>query len=180
MLTDILEILKYTLPALVVLIASYLIVQKFLVSELRRKQLALLHETQNITIRMRLQAFERLSLLMERVHPRYMMPKIYNSNMTVSQLQQALVLSIRSEFEHNLSQQVYVSREVWESVKTAIEQELGMIHQIAAQMNADGPAKELHLRISDYLMSQESELPSEIALQIIHDEAKRVLSYGAI
>lgn len=174
------EILKYTLPALIVLAASYLIVQKFLVSDLRRKQIALLHETQNITIRMRLQAFERLTLLMERVHPRQMMPKVYNSSMTVSLLQQVLVTTIRTEFEHNLSQQVYVSREVWESVKTAIEQEIGMIHQIAQRLNPEAPAKELNHYISDYLMSQEEELPSEIALKIIHDEARRVLSYGAV
>lgn len=180
MIPTILEILKYTIPAIIVLIASYLIVQKFLVSELKRKQLALLHETQNITIRMRLQAFERLALLMERVHPRQMMPKVYNSAMTVSLLQQVLVTTIRSEYEHNLSQQVYVSREVWESVKMAIEQEINMIHQIAQRLSPDAPAKELNHYISDYLTSQESELPSEIALKIIHDEARRVLSYGAV
>jgi len=179
MLTNILEILKYTIPALIVLIASYLIVQKFLVSDIRRKQLALLHETQNITIRMRLQAFERLALLMEGVHPRHMVPKNYQTGMTVSQLQHALVTNIRAEFEHNLSQQVYVSREVWESVKKAIEQELNMIHQIASRMNADAPAKDLNRAVSDYLLSQEDLLPTEIALQIIHDEARRVLSYGA-
>lgn len=177
---SIFEILKYTLPALIVLAASYLIVQKFLVSELRRKQIALLHETQNITIRMRLQAFERLTLLMERVHPRQMMPKVYNSAMTVSLLQQALVTTIRGEYEHNLSQQVYVSREVWESVKSAIEQEIGMIHQIAARLSPEAPAKELNHYISDYLMSLSDDLPSEIALKIIHDEARRVLSYGSV
>ncbi|GAA4454066.1 hypothetical protein [Rurimicrobium arvi] len=180
MTATILEILKYVLPSLIVLISSYLIVQKFLVSELRRKQLALLHETQNITIRMRLQAFERLALLMERVHPRHMVPKVYISGMTVSLLQQALVTAIRSEFEHNLSQQVYVSREVWESVRQAVEQEIGMIHQIAKRLPPDAPGKDLNAMISDYLMSLESQLPSEIALSIIHDEARRVLSYGAV
>lgn len=180
MIETILEILKYTLPALIVLAASYLIVQKFLVSELRRKQIALLHETQNITIRMRLQAFERLTLLMERVHPRQMMPKVYNSAMTVSVLQQVLVSTIRTEYEHNLSQQVYVSREVWESVKTAIEQEIGMVHQIAQRLSPEAPAKELNHYISDYLVSLDDQVPSEIALRIIHDEARRVLSYGAV
>lgn len=174
------EILKYTLPAVIVLIASYLIVQKFLVSELRRKQVALLHDTHNVTIPMRLQAYERLTLLMERVHPRQMMPKVYNSAMTVSLLQQVLVTNIRGEFEHNLSQQIYVSREVWESVKAAIEQEIGMIHQIAKRLDPEGPAKELSHFISDYLMSYEGDLPSEIALKIIHEEARRILAYGAV
>lgn len=180
MTVTILEILKYTLPALIVLIASYLIVQKFLVSELRRKQLALLHDTQNITIRMRLQAFERLALLMERVHPRQMVPRVYISGMTVSMLQQALVTTIRSEYEHNLSQQIYVSREVWESIKKAVEQEIGMIHQIAQRLSPDAPGKELNVHISEYLVNLESQLPSEIALAILHDEARRVLSYGAV
>lgn len=180
MTETIFEILKYTVPAIIVLISSYLIVQKFLVSELRRKQIALLHETQNITIRMRLQAFERLTLLMERIHPRQMMPKVYNSAMTVSILQQALVTSIRTEYEHNLSQQVYVSREVWESVRVAIEQEIGMIHQIAQRLKPDAPAKELNHHISNYLVDLHDELPSDIALKIIHEEARRVLSYGAV
>ena len=108
------------------------------------------------------------------------MPKVYQTGMTVSQLQQALVMTIRGEFEHNLSQQVYVSREVWESVKKATEQEINMIHQVASHLKPDAPAKELNMLISDYLVSQESEIPSEIALQIIHDEARRALSYGAI
>jgi hypothetical protein len=55
-----------------------------------------------------------------------------------------------------------------------------MIHQIAQRLNPDAPAKELNHFISDYLMSQSDDLPSEIALKIIHDEARRVLSYGAI
>lgn len=179
-INSILEILKYTVPAIIVLIASYLIVQKFLVSELRRKQLTLLQETQNITIRLRLQAFERLSLLMERIHPGHMVPKVYNSHMTVSVLQQMLISGIRTEYEHNLSQQVYVSREVWQSVKKAVEQEIGMIHQIAKTLPPDAPGKELSHRISEYLSAQEDLLPAEIALSIIHDEAKRVLSYGAV
>lgn len=179
-LQSVFEILKYTLPAIIVLAASYLIVQKFLVSELRRKQIALLHETQSITIRMRLQAFERLTLLMERVHPRQMMPKVYHPSMTVSLLQQTLVSTIRIEYEHNLSQQVYVSREVWESVKVAIEQEISMIHQIAQRLSPEAPAKELNHYISDYLMSQTDDLPAEIAIKLIHDEARRVLSYGAV
>lgn len=179
-LQELFEILKYTIPAIIVLLASYFIVQKFLITDLKRKQLTLLQETQNITIRMRLQAFERLSLLMERVHPRQLIPKIYNSGMTVSVLQHLLTSSIRTEFEHNLSQQVYVSKEVWQSVRHAIEQEISMIHQIAREMEPEEPGKVLTTRISEYLMSQSDQLPSEIALSIIHDEAKRVLSFGAV
>lgn len=175
---DIFEILKYTIPAIIVMIANYLVVKKFLVTDLSKKQIALLHDTQNITIRMRLQAYERLTLLMERIHPLRVMPRVYNSNMTVSFLQETLVTTIRSEFDHNLSQQVFVSREVWETCKKAIEQEISMIHHISKTLKPEDPARELHLRISDYLVSLDDDVPSDIAIKIIHDEAKRVLTYG--
>lgn len=175
----ILEIVKYTVPAIVVLLSSYLIVKRFLVNELKRKQFALLHETQNVTIPLRLQAYERLALFTERMHPRQLVPRVYVPGMTVSDLQQALLLTIRTEFEHNLSQQIYVSKEVWSTVKTVKEQELNMISHIAKQLPPDAPAKELHVKIVDYVLTTESALPTDIALQVINDEAKRVLSYGA-
>lgn len=178
-LTTLLEILKYTLPAAVMLGITYLIVQKFLVSELQRKQLALLRESQNVTIPLRLQAYERLTLFTERIQTRQIMPRVYVTGMTVGELRQALVLTINAEWEHNLTQQIYVSRQVWETVKHMKEQELALIHGLASQMQADAPAKELQVRLADYLSEQEGDSPGAIAVAVISEEAKRVLSFGA-
>lgn len=177
-LLTVLEILKYTVPAAVMMGITYLIVQKFLVSELQRKQIALLHETQNVTIPLRLQAYERLSLFVERIQNRQIVGRVYSSGMTVAELRQALVLTINAEWEHNLTQQIYVSRQVWETVKHMKEQELALIHGIAQQMNAEAPAKELQQRLGEYINAQENETPGSVALAIIGEEAKRVLSYG--
>src|SRR6185503_18503640 len=100
------------------------------ISETQRKQLALFQEAQDTTLRLRLQAYERLVMFIERISPRQMIPRIYDPSMTVQDLQQALVITIRSEFEHNLSQQIYVSQNVWETVKNVKEQEINMVHQI--------------------------------------------------
>ena len=75
-MATILEILKYILPSIIVLLSSYLIVQKFLVSELKRKQLALLQDTQDTTLRLRLQAYERLTLFVERISARALIPRL--------------------------------------------------------------------------------------------------------
>lgn len=178
-LVAILEILKYTVPAVVVLIASAVIVKRFLINELQRKQFALLQESQSVTIPLRLQAYERLTIFAERIHPRYLIPRVYETGMNVAQLRQVLVLTINGEFEHNLSQQIYVSRQVWQTIIQMKEQELAMIHQIAAQLKAESPARELHSRITDYLLTTDNDLPSKIALDVIAEEAKKVLSYGA-
>jgi hypothetical protein len=174
-----LEILKYTIPALIVLISSYLIVQKFLVSQIKRKQLALLQDNQQITVRLRLQAYERLVLFIERINPRQLVPRIYMSGMSVADLQQALVFNIKAEFEHNLSQQIYVSSNVWNTVRGVMEQEINMIGTLAQQLKPDAPAKDLHMRIIDAVLSEPGVMPTEVALQIINEEAKMVLSYGA-
>ncbi len=176
-LLTLLEILKYTLPALITLSITYLIVQKFLVAELQRKQIALLHQSHNITIPMRLQAYERLTLFTERIQSRQIMPRVYVQGMTVSELRQALVMTINAEWEHNLSQQIYVSRQVWETVKHMKEQELALIHMLAQQLSPEAPAKELQIRLADYISEQEGETPGMIALAVISDEAKRVLSF---
>lgn len=174
-----LEILKYTLPALIVLIASTLIVRRFLLTDLKQKQVAMLRDNQDVTTRLRLQAYERLAVFVERIHPRQLIPRIYQADMTVSDLQQVILYNIRTEFEHNLSQQVYVTKPVWDTVRGVKEQELNMVNQIARQLSPDAPAKELHTRIVDYVMTLEGEMPTDIALQMINEEAKRILSFGA-
>lgn len=178
-ITTILEILKYILPALIVLLASYSIVRNFLITELRKKQAEMLRDNQEITVRLRLQAYERLAVYVERIHPRQLVPRIYEPGMTVSALQQAIVYNIKAEFEHNLSQQIYVTKGVWDTVRGVKEQELNMVAHIASQLKADAPAKELHMRIVDYVLTVDGDLPTDTALKMINEEAKRVLSYGA-
>lgn len=176
---SLLELLKYTVPAVVVLLATSVIVRRFLLSETKLKQIEMLRENQNQTVRLRLQAYERLVLFVERINPRQLVPRVYQSGMTVADLQAVLVYNIRAEFEHNLSQQIYVSRQVWNSVLQAKEQELNMISSIAQQLKPDDSAKELHKRIVDYVLTVDGDLPTDAALTVITEEAKSVLQYGA-
>lgn len=174
----VLEIAKYTIPSIVMLIATYMIVNKFLTSQITRKQLALFQETQETTIPLRLQAYERLALFIERINPRNLIPRVYESNMNVAVLQHVMVHAIKAEFDHNLSQQIYVSKEVWETVRGVKEQEISMITTLAKQLNPEAPAKDLHQRIVDAILTEDQALPTDVALEIINTEAKRVLTHG--
>ena len=176
----ILEVLKYTIPSVVVLAACYLIVKKFLVSEIQRKQLAIFKDSQDTTLRLKLQAYERLVLFIERITPRQLIPRVYDSSMTVRDLQQVMTISINGEFEHNMSQQIYVSNNVWETVKNVKEQELTMVNRLAQSLNPDAPARDLHARILEVTAQAVDDLPTTVALKIINDEVKRVLAYGSM
>lgn len=171
-----LELLKYTIPAIVVLIATTIIVSKFLINDTKKKQLAIFQEGLQTTIRLRLQAYERLALFIERIQPREIIVRLYQTGMTVQQLRTALVISISKEYEHNLSQQIYVSAQVWRTIQSVREQELAMINQMASTLKPEASAKELHKMIIDFIMTTDTDLPSDIALEIINNEAKIVLS----
>jgi len=175
-----LEVLKYTIPSVVVLISCYMIVKKFLVSEMQRKQLAIFKDTQDVTLRLRLQAYERLILFVERMSPRLLIPRVYDPNMTVRDLQAAMTIGISSEYEHNLSQQIYVSANVWETVKNVKEQELNMINRLAQTLNPDAPARDFHARILEVMQQAEGDLPTDMALQIISNEVRKVISFGSM
>ena len=173
-----LEILKYTLPALIMLMVTYMIVSKFLTEQTTRKQLALFHETQNITIPMRLQAYERLTLYVERIKPRNLLNRVYQKDMNVAVYEAMLVQTIKAEYDHNLAQQIYVSRLVWQTVSGVKEQEINIINTMARRLNPEAPAKELHKALMEYILSDEGEQPTDVALQIITDESRRILTHG--
>jgi hypothetical protein len=119
-------------------------------------------------------------MFIERIHPRQIIPRLYDPSMTVYDLQLALTNTIKAEFEHNLSQQIYVSKNAWETVRNVKEQEIAMVNGIAKTLNPEGAAKELHVKILEFVHKSESESPTEVALHILNDEARKVLSYGAI
>ncbi len=174
-----LEILKYTLPAIIVLVATTTIVNRFIIAENRRKQMAIFEGAQDVTLRLRLQAYERMAMFTERISARQLIPRIYDPSMTVRDLHLAMTLTIRNEFEHNLSQQIYVSKNVWETVKGVKEQELNMVNRISQSLDPEAHARELHARILDVVSKAEGELPTDVALQIINAEVKTVMQYGS-
>jgi hypothetical protein len=174
-----LEILKYTIPAVVVLVACTSIINRFIAAENRRKQMAIFEGAQDVTLRLRLQAYERMALFVERISARQLIPRIYDGSMAVRDLHIAMTMTIRTEFEHNMSQQIYVSKNVWETVKGVKEQELNMINRIAQSLDPDAPGRELHARILEVVAKAEGELPTDVALQIINAEVKTVMQYGS-
>jgi len=173
-----LDLLYFTIPTLISLVIVYLIVSKFNNKETAAKRLELLQSNHDTAFRMRLQAYERLAMLVERTHPRQLIPRVYTSGMTVQELQQALVITINAEFEHNLSQQIYVTAGTWQLIRIFKEQEINMIKHIASTLNPAESASVLHQQIVNYLITTESETPAETAMQAIQAEAKSLLTQG--
>ena len=165
------EIIKLILPAGIVLLTTYYLVNKFLHQESQKKALDLKLANQNILTPIRLQAYERVVLFLERINPSSMVMRA-NKNMSASSLQGELLKTIRSEFEHNLSQQIYMSSKSWDAAVKAKEETIKIINVAGAQINPDAPGMEMAQAVIN-ISGQLSHLPSKDAIDIIKKEIAR-------
>lgn len=122
---------------------------------------------------LRLQAFERFVLFLERIHPSNLVMRLNNPDLTSVQLQSLLVRTIREEFEYNLSQQLYISTQTWELIRNAKEEMIALVNQASARAGEKAMAGDLVKIIFDLTM-EKGRLPSEAALEEIKQELKKM------
>lgn len=137
------ELIKFIVPSLVVFATAYYLLKLFLDKEAEKVQVQMRLDVQKISLPVRMQAYERLVLLLERIEPAGLLVRTNSPGMNAAQLQSALNQTIRSEFEHNLSQQLYVSTKVWEMVRNAREETIKRINTAAMKLTPEASAADL-------------------------------------
>ena len=172
-MNEILEILKYVLPSLVVFAATYYLIKLFLDNEQKKRIADIKMAGYKIITPIRLQAYERLILLLERISPESLIMRIHKQEFSALQLQTALISTIREEFEHNLSQQVYVSSQAWELIKSAKEDIIKLINTASTQLNDNATSMELCQKIFELSLSQDK-LLYKSALEFLKNEIRHV------
>ena len=125
-LSAILEIIKYLIPAVIV----YFLMNKFLKGQQNIEQLKLKVEQSNDTLPLRFQAYERLTLFLERIKIPNLVMRLMTPSSAPSDLKNALVISIQKEYEHNLTQQIYVSPELWKIITLAKDSTIQYISEL--------------------------------------------------
>jgi len=170
---DLLEILKYTIPALIVFVSIYFTMKSFYENEDRRRKLEIKASNQKLITPIRLQAYERVVLFLERISVDNLIVRINKPTMTNGQLHTEILMQIRIEFEHNLAQQVYLSHEAWEAARTAKENTLKLINTIASKLPPDQPSFDLCKAVLEFLPQLEKN-PTKIAIEFIKSEAAQL------
>ncbi len=166
-----LQILGYTLPALVVFLTTWLVLRKQLDNEADRRNFELRRLSTNQITPVRLRAYERLTLLLERTQPEAMILRLDLQGMTNIELQSKLLQTIRNEFDYNVAQQIYVSPEAWAMVKNARENLVRVINGAAAQVQPTGAALQLAQKLIELYSSLQT-TPTEAALNCLKNEVK--------
>ena len=167
----ILEILKYILPALIVFLTAYFSIRILIKNDQRKRDYEIIMKNKQVVTPIRLQAYERLTLLLERISPDALVMRISKDNLTVKQLQNQLLQTIRAEFDHNMSQQIYVSPQAWEVVKSARENIVKLINTTAQGLKPDEPAIKFSRALIEKVMEQERS-SSKMAIDYLKKEVR--------
>ena len=168
-----LEILKYLLPALVVFATTFYMVRKYFNDEEQKRKQQFFANNRNLTAPLRLQAYERLILFLERISPESLIIRVNKPGYTCQQLQSELTNTIRSEFEHNLSQQLYVSAGAWEMLKIARGRTIQLINMTSEKVQKDSPSINLSKAILESIVDQEK-APATDAINFLKKEFSQI------
>lgn len=137
-----LQILSYTIPSLVVVLCIWIVMHKMYKNESDKRLWELKRQSQKEITPIRLRAYERLTILLERTTPEHMLIELNLVEMTKTQVQQQLLRTLRTEFDHNLSQQIYVSDETWKQIILARDEMATFINSVSIQTPTECTALE--------------------------------------
>ena len=166
------EMLKYIVPLVVVFAFIYFILNNYLEENFKLRSLDLKLQNQQSITPVRLQAYERVVVYLERIAPSSMIMRIHKNGMSVRLLHAEMIKSIRSEYDHNIAQQIYMSNAAWELVKSAKEEMIKLVNTSAQKINENADGVELCKVLLDVTMNVEK-LPTQIALEYVKKEIRQ-------
>ena len=125
-------------------------------------------ESLKVVTPIRLQAYERMALYVERISPNSLILRTFRPGMDIKALQVAMTKNIRDEWEHNLSQQVYLSTESWNRIREAKEEMINLINGSAVKLPADADPTSLAGAIFESVAK--SQIPTDAAIEFMKNE----------
>ena len=161
------ELLSFTIPSLITGLVAYYFFDAHLKNEEGKRRYRLMQENQKQALPLRLQAYERLSLFLERITPANLLIRVSPLNDDKNNYENLLINMIDQEFEHNLTQQIYVSDNAWTIIRTAKNATIQIIRKTNMSERVTNAEKLRETILSDLL---ENQPPSNIALSYLKNE----------
>ena len=127
-------------------------------------------------LRLQLQAYERMTILCERIGLNNLLGRLPINQLSATELQNLMIQSIKTEFEYNVSQQLYVSAAAWDGVKNLKEQNIFIINELASTLPAQATGVDLSKKIVQLLSHDEHVSLQNIVSTLINNEAKQLMA----
>jgi len=173
LLIFIIDLLKIALPALIVAIAMYYLVKKHYERDYQVRLLELRQKNVEVVLPIRLQAYERVVLLLERITPSNLLLRVSAAGQIAADYHRVLLTEIRNEFNHNMSQQVYMTDQAWQQVKHAREDVVSLINKTYQELPEGARGTDLAKRILETVLATEQD-PTVRAISFVKQEIGQV------
>jgi predicted RNA-binding protein YlxR (DUF448 family) len=167
------QVLAFTLPALITGVVAYYFFSLHTNNEEGRRRFLLNKEIQKEILPLKLQAYERMALFLERINPAKLLLRVVPFSDDKFEYEQYLIQQIEQEFEHNLTQQIYISEECWTVITTAKNTIIQNIRKTNMSDKVDQANKLREVILSDLIDKQS---PSQMALSYLKVEVAQMLS----
>lgn len=164
---QLIDLLMYSIPALITGAIAFLFFREHTDNENNRRNFLITKDLQKEAFPIRLQAYERMSLFLERIAPSKLLTRIHPTSSNKEDYENLLVATIEQEFEHNLSQQIYVTDQCWNIIIAAKNATIQLIRKANMNEKTD-TANKLREVVLTELMDKPS--PSKAALSFIKQE----------
>ena len=168
------DILKYAIAGIIVVCAAFYLVKPYIDKAERLQLLELKRAALTQTLPLRLQAYERIVLLVERINPANMLIRLNATSLTASDLHSLVLAEIRNEYQHNISQQIYVSPAAWAVVKRVKDDTMGIITNAVKGLPDEASGLELSRVVLTHISKLE-ENPYDIATGLIAADMDSIL-----
>jgi hypothetical protein len=167
-----LNLLMILVPASVVLYAVYLMVRSFIIKEIELKKLEVRSRSMETVLPIRLQAYERMTLFLERTSPQNLLVRINQPGLNAREFHKLLLEEVRNEYNHNVSQQIYIGEEVWSLIKNAKEDLILEINEASQSVHPEASSIELAKKIFEVALNKKVD-PVGLALSELKKEIQR-------
>ena len=165
--TKLIELASYTFPAIITGLVAYYFFNAYFKDQQNTRRWLLQKDNRKDTLPLRLQAFERMTLFMERINPSQLLVRIAPISDDKNEYANYVIAQVEQEFEHNLAQQIYISDECW-SIITAAKNATIQIIRLAVKNEKVADANQLREVVLSDLLEKQS--PSSAALAFIKNE----------
>lgn len=168
---QLLNLIMFIVPSLIVGALAYLFFREHIENEDNRRKFELLKQLQKEALPQRLQAYERYSLLLERISPNKLLTRVAPISNSKDDYEALLVTSIEQEFEHNLSQQIYVTDSCWSIINASKSATIQLVRKAALIDKVDSASKLREVILTDMM---DKTPPSSAALSYIKQEVSEL------
>ena len=164
---QILNLLMYTIPSLVTGSVAYLFFREHMQNEEERRKFTIVKQLSKESLPMRLQAYERLALFLERISPNKLLLRVAPLSINKQDYEDLLIKNIEQEFEHNLAQQIYLSDNCWNVINASKSATVQLIRKVGVSDKIDS-ANKLREAILNEMLDKPA--PSSAGLHYIKQE----------